>query len=84
LQWGCVKFCGRSYRDASRVYDAVGNVIAVINACVLQSASKQQRGRFIPEIKGERKPLVSRLAQWNGDKFDHFYKILGAFAIQFT
>jgi multisubunit Na+/H+ antiporter MnhF subunit len=28
-------------RDAIRAYDAVGNVIAVIMACVLQSASKQ-------------------------------------------
>ena len=43
LQWGYVKFCGRSYRDAICAYDAVGNVIAVIIACVLQSASKQQR-----------------------------------------
>jgi hypothetical protein len=27
LQRGCVKFSSRSSRDASRVYDAVGNVI---------------------------------------------------------
>jgi hypothetical protein len=27
LQRGCVKFCGRSSRDASRVYDAVAEVI---------------------------------------------------------
>jgi hypothetical protein len=26
-QWGYVKFCSRSSRDASRVHDAVGKVI---------------------------------------------------------